>query len=280
MFIDCHMHAFSDKIADKAVAQLIDYYQIPTGHGGRFTDLLTTAMAAGLDALVMLVAATRPEQVKSAHDWVLAITGIPTNQLRQEHSLPPAGKIPAIIPFGTYHPGDPDWCKELDRLRAAGIKGVKLHPEFQGIDLADPGLDDFWAEVENDFILMIHVGDPVVSPANFSTPAKIATLLDRFPKLTVIAAHMGGYLFWEEVYEILAGRNLYLDTSSTLGFIAPELFQRIIQKHGAERVLFGSDYPLRTPKQDMDVIQGFNWLKAREKEMILGENCARLFNVM
>jgi hypothetical protein len=276
MLIDCHTHAFADKIAEKAVQQLIEYYQIPTPFGGRFSDLLAAAIEAKLDALIMLVAATKPEQVKPANDWVLSLKGTDPLELETKYGL---GTLPQIVPFGTYHPDDPGWLTEIQRLRNAGFKGIKLHPEFQGIDLADPRLRDFWAEIESDFIVMIHVGDPVHSESNCSTPRKVAAILDDFPKLRVIAAHMGGYLFWDEVYDILAGRDLYLDTSSTLPYIDPAMLQKLFSKHGTEKILFGSDYPLRSPAQDFEVLNGLHWLTASDKERVFGRNCADLLGI-
>lgn len=124
MLIDCHTHAFADKIAQAAVEQLISYYNLPTDFGGRLPDLLAAANTAQLDALFLLVAATKPEQVKPAHEWIICTT-----------AQQPAA--PKIVPFGTYHIDDAHWLEEIQRLRAAGIHGLKLHPEFQGIDLAD-----------------------------------------------------------------------------------------------------------------------------------------------
>lgn len=273
MLIDCHTHAFAEKIAEKAVMQLIDYYQIPTSFGGRLSDLLKVAVETKLDALIMLVAATKPEQVKPANDWALALKGTRSLELETKYDL---GPLPQIIPFGTYHPDDPDWFSEIQRLRKAGIKGIKLHPEFQNIDLADPRLSDFWAEIESDFIVMIHVGDPVHSESNRSTPRKVAAILDNFPKLRVIAAHMGGYLFWNEAYELLAGRDLYLDTSSTLPYIDAGMFQKLFTKHGMEKILFGSDYPLRSPAQDLELLDRMKWLTPAAKDRIFGRNCAEL----
>lgn len=273
MLIDCHTHAFADKIADKAVNQLVSYYNIPTNYGGRLRDLLIQANAARLDALVLLVAATKPEQVKPANDWVLSLLKTPPATLRDRLEL---SRLPRIIPFGTFHPDDPAWRSEIGRLKVAGIKGIKLHPEFQGIDLANPALQGFFEEVGEDLVLMIHVGDPKVSPENFSTPQKIKNLLRNFPKLRIIAAHMGGYCFWEEVLTELAGENLYFDTSSTLSYIRPELFKQIIMKHGSERILFGSDYPLKSPNDELPFFEKCNWLSPTAKEQILGKNCHTL----
>lgn len=265
MLIDCHAHAFADKIAEKAVFQLVDYYQLPTDFGGRLDDLLSAASEARLDAVILLIAATKGEQVGPANDWILQLS-------RSSH-------VPKLIPFGTYHPDDSNWLDEIRRLREAGIKGIKLHPEFQGIDLADSRLKDFFAEVERDFVLMVHVGDRKTSHTNLSTPQKLAAILDEFPNLRVIAAHMGGYLFWEEVLHNLVGRDLYFDTSSTFSYIDPQLLRQLFLKHSLDRILFGSDYPLRSPQQDLLLLDEITWLSCEAKEGIRGKNCARLLGL-
>ncbi len=276
MLVDCHTHAFAEKIAEKAVAQLINYYHIETTLGGRLVDLLESAVTAGLDAMILLVAATRPEQVKPANDWALFLNSLSGDDLKKEYHY---DSLPRIVPFGTFHPDDPNWFDEISRLRKAGVKGIKLHPEFQGIDLADPRLLNFFAEIENDFILMVHIGDPVVSESNNSTPQKVADILDHFPKLRIIAAHMGGYQFWDQAYRILAGRDLYLDTSSTLEYIDPGLLQKIFERHDPEKILFGSDYPLRSPVQELALIKKLNWLTSTQKERIIGQNCVKLLGI-
>lgn len=276
MLIDCHAHAFADKIADKAVQQLIDYYQMPTTNGGRLSDLINAANQAKLDALLLLVAATKPEQVKPANDWVLEIA----SQSQTEMQLLTSQKqAPRIIPFGTYHSADPNWQAEINRLKTAGIKGIKLHPEFQGIDLADPRLNPFFEEIGDRFILLIHVGDPKVSSLNYSTPRKVAAILKKFPKIKIIAAHLGGLYFWDEVLEVLAGKDLYLDTSSALPFIQPETLKQIIAKHDHSKILFGSDYPLNTPQREKELLDRIPWLSTAAKELIYGRNCAELLNL-
>lgn len=275
MLIDCHAHAFADKIADKAVQQLIDYYQMPTTNGGRLSDLINAANQAKLDAFLLLVAATKPEQVKPANDWILELAAKSRAEIQQ---LTGQGPVPRIIPFGTYHCADPHWQDEVNRLRAAGIKGIKLHPEFQGIDLADPRLNPFFEEISADFILMIHVGDPRVSPFNFSTPRKVAAILKKFPKIKIIAAHLGGLFFWDEVVEVLAGKDIYLDTSSALSFIQPEILRKILAKHDHSKILFGSDYPLKTPQKELEALERIPWLSTAAKERIAGQNCMELLN--
>jgi predicted TIM-barrel fold metal-dependent hydrolase len=101
--------------------------------------------------------------------------------------------------------------------------------------------------------------------------------MDRFPKLRIIAAHLGGYCFWEEALTELAGRELYLDTSSTLPYVPETLLREIIRKHGAERLLFGSDYPLNTPGRERQCFDAkLGWLNSGEKDAICGGNAQKL----
>lgn len=270
MRIDCHTHAFSEKIASKAVEQLINYYNLPTKQNGTLSEIIMRGQEADLDALVLLVAATRADQVRPAHDWIFS----------KVLSRKPNPKQPQLIPFGTYHPDDLNWLDEIQRLRKAKIRGIKLHPEFQGIDLADPRLLPFFEEISRDFILMVHIGDPRITSNNLSTPRKVAEIARQFPKLQIIAAHMGGYCMWEAAYQELAGAPVYMDTSSTLGYIDPELFKRIVKRHGIERILFGSDYPLRTSQEDLINLDKISWLTPSEKQLIIGDNTAALLGLM
>jgi hypothetical protein len=276
MLIDFHTHAFAEKIAAKAVNQLINYYKLHTSHSGTLPELLQEENKIKSDAAVLLVAATKASQVAPANDWALSVK---TLSLKNRNSSNPYSSSPDLIPFGTFHPDDPDWLSEIDRLRRAGCRGFKLHPEFQGIDLADPRLNPFFEAVAGKFMVLFHMGDAVKSPSNKSTPKKLAAILDRFPALTVIAAHMGGYCFWQESLEELAGRNLYFDTSSTIPYIDRKLFKKIVSKHGTDRILFGSDYPLHSPAQALAEIDSLDWLSSQQKEKIFGGNAVNLLGI-
>jgi predicted TIM-barrel fold metal-dependent hydrolase len=267
MLIDFHTHAFPDKVADKAIAWLMEYYGITISLGGRLGDLHQAAIDAKLDAYVLLMAATKPEQVRPANDWAIAL------------AQRPAASGPRVIPFATYHPDDPNWRQEISRLRAAGIKGFKLHPEFQGVDLADPRLEEFFQEIQDDFVILTHIGAPHPAPGNHSTPAKVAAIHEKFPRLRLVAAHMGGYRFWDEAFEVLAGTGVYMDTSSVFPFLTMDQFRRLAEKHGPEHLLFGSDYPVTTPAHDLEIFHHIPWLTDTEKAMICGGNAARLLDI-
>lgn len=260
MPIDVHTHVFHPKIADKVLRQLEDHYHISPVGNGLLEDLLLRLDHAGIDRAVMHCAATKPEQVVPANKWALHVKE----------------NYPRLIPFGTFHPGFADWVRELDRLAVAGIRGIKIHPDFQGFSLDDPRLDPILEAIGQRFFLMVHVGDFCPPEENLSSPQKLAALLDRFPRLKVIVAHLGGFQHWPWVVEHLAGRDLYLDTSSSLQAIPSQLLFDIFAHHPRERILFGSDYPLFDPREEMKLLQSRMRLSDPELEELL-TNGERLF---
>ncbi|WP_456324456.1 amidohydrolase family protein, partial [Desulfonauticus submarinus] len=85
---------------------------------------------------------------------------------------------------------------------------------------------------------------------NFSSPQKLVQVLKNFPRLKIIVAHLGGYLHWEYALHYIIGKDIFLDTSSTLPFIPKNILKKILNKHDKEKILFGSDYPLFLPEQE------------------------------
>ena len=177
---------------------------------------------------------------------------IPANnyaiRLAQDH---PEG----IIAFGTVHPDYTDWESELARLKRHGIRGIKLHPDFQQFWLDDKRLLPIFDAAQDDFIFEIHIGDKRPPRENPSCPYKMAAIIRQFPRLRVICAHLGGYHQWRASMETLVGRPVWLDTSSSSPFLPPELLQTILRRHPQEYLLFGSDYPLYDPAEEMERLQ-------------------------
>jgi hypothetical protein len=262
MRLDVHTHAFHPKIAAKVLAQLQEHYGIPPAGSGLVEDLLARAAAAGLDGVVVHTAATAPAQVIPANNWAM--------ELQRSH--------PGVIAFGTAHPGFAGWEAELDRLRAASIRGIKLHPEFQGFWLDDPALLPIIEAAQDDFVFMVHVGDNCVPAQNPSCPFKMAALLERFPRARFIAAHLGGYLHWPYALEALAGRRVWLDTSSSLPFMDQATLEAIFSKHPRELILFGSDYPLFDPADSLAELQARLGLGDADVDRIMG-NASRLLGL-
>lgn len=259
MSIDIHTHAFHPKIAHKVLAQLEGYYKISPVGTGLAEDLVARVRRAGLSRAVVHTAATSPDQVIPANNWSLYLQK----------------NYPELEPFGTLHPGYPRWEQELERLSRAGIRGLKFHPDFQGFRLDDPALAPIFEAVSGRFTVMFHVGDKYPPARNPSCPRKIAAIHRAFPDLTIIAAHFGGLMHWEHVVESLVGLDVFLDTSSSLDFIPDHLLAAIMTRHARERILFGSDYPLYDPGEEIPRLQQRCALTDREMENILS-NADRL----
>lgn len=254
MNIDWHTHAFHPKIADKVLSRLQRHYGIAPVGTGLTEDLILRLRQAGIDKAVVLTAATTPDQVLPANNWSISV--------QAGHG--------ELIAFGTMHPGFNDWEKELLRLESAGITGLKFHAEFQGFRLEEPALHPVFEAIGDRFILMFHIGDRLPPDMNPSSPAKLAKIRRNFPKLKIIAAHLGGYLHWEQALEVLAGTEVYLDTSSSLRFIPHDLLRGLLRKHPRERLLFGSDYPLFDPMDEIRLLETHAGLSEREIAEILG----------
>lgn len=260
MLIDVHTHAFHPKIADKVLQQLEDHYGIRGVGNGTVEDLLARAAAAGLDRVVVHSAATAAAQVIPANNFALS--------LKEAH--------PAVIPFGTLHPDFEDWECQLERLRTRGITGLKLHPEFQGFRLDDPRLHPIIEAAQEHFLFMVHIGDTLPPDENPSCPYKLARLMDLFPRARFIAAHMGGYLHWQHALRSIIGREVYIDTSSSLTFMDDDTLQAIWRTHPRDRVLFGSDYPLFDPADEMRMLRRRLALSDAEMDSLLQNGAAAL----
>jgi uncharacterized protein len=254
---DVHAHAFPEKVCQKAVQQLEKYYDIKIPNLGSLQGLQESAKAAKVTHVALHMAATNPQQVEVANDWIGDVSS------------------PNIIGFGTLHPDYFQFTKEIERIYQKGIRGIKFHSEFQKFPLDDPRMWPIYEALEGRFIVMFHMGDKTSSN---SAPSKLAKVLDAFPKMQVIAAHLGGWFMWEEAENYLYQRDIYLDTSSTNWCLPPAKIAYLIQKHGVDKVLFGSDYPITTHQEEVNGILNLP-ISEEDKEKILWHNGAKLFGL-
>lgn len=271
MIIDFHAHAFPDGVAAKVVAQLAQHYGQPPAADGTLAGLLAGQRAAGVELTVVHTTATRPQQVRAANDWAIRLG---------QNSLTPHSPVDAhLLPFGTLHPAYPDIPAELARLKAAGLRGLKFHPDFQGFYLDSPAAIELFSAVGQDFVVLVHIGDlRSLGRPDYSSPARLRRLVEALPGLRVVAAHLGGYRMWDEVEDVLALENVYVDTSSSLAFLEPAEAARLIHRYGVERVVFGSDYPLWSARDELERLARLP-LNQAERERILWHNAAQLLGL-
>lgn len=202
---------------------------------GTLGQLMAHGEAAGISRFLVHSVAVTPSRVHSINDYLMRVSA--------EHP-------DRLIGFGTLHPDYEDVPGELDRIKAGGLHGVKLHPDIQTFLLDDRrAVAMFRAMAERGLPALVHTGDYRYA---YSQPERMAHVLDQVPDLKVICAHLGGWSVWKEAWRVLAGRpNVWVDTSSSLYALEPEEAARIIRRYGADRAFFGTDYPMWDPEEEM-----------------------------
>ena len=256
--VDIHAHAFDDKIAVKATENLHEYYGIPPVSDGMFSYLLNSAKKNNVDKLVVCATATKPTQVEMINNYV--------SHLLDEH----------IIGFGTLHPDFENIDNEIKRMKELGLSGIKFHPIFQGFEIDEEKAMKMFELIGDKFPVLIHLGD---QNSDASSPKRLAKVMDTFPEMTFIGAHLGGFSEWEEAKACLLGReNLYIDTSSSVRFLKPKVAREIIRLHGVDRVLFGTDYPLSNHEFEIKCLEKLK-LTDEEYERIYYKNAYRLLGI-
>lgn len=261
MIIDVHTHAFPDSLAPRAMARLEE------GNTKAFTDgttrgLLASMDKAGIDCSVICSIATRPEQFEPILKWSESVASA------------------RLIPFASIHPADPLAVERVGQVKAAGLRGIKIHPYYQGFDLADPALAPFFAAVAKaGLVLVSHTGFDMAFPRDRKADAdRILALLHRHPGLVFLATHFGAWSDWDEVEAKLIGRPISLELSLTLECLPPDRVRRMILAHPAECLFFGSDSPWGDPALALGLLRDLE-LPADRLGQLLGANAGRLLGL-
>lgn len=258
---DAHCHIYPDKIAPRAIEGIKSFYDIETNSlDGTVNGLIRSGNAAGITGFLVHSVSTTPQQVRSINEFI-------SSEVKKHKEF---------VGFGTIHPDSENIEGDVEHLISLGLKGVKLHPDFQQFGLDTRKAVEIGSILEGRLPVLVHCGD---SRYNFSNPPQMRKFLDELPNLTVIGAHFGGWGKWDEAAEILSGsKNLYVDSSSTFYLNSLENTKRLVKKFGCERILFGTDYPMWEPKPDLDRLHELG-LTFEEERMILYENAAKLLDL-
>lgn len=258
--IDFHTHIYPDPIAHKAAASIRDFYDIQDVKlDGTVDSLLRLGDAAGIDRFVVLPVAMNPRQTGHINDFIVS-------QIAAQ---------PRFTGFGTIHAAMENITEEVQRIMDLGLRGIKMHPDFQLFSIDDARLFPAYEMMQDKLPLIFHMGD---RRYEYSHPTKLRRVLELFPRLQVIAAHFGGYSMYKTGYECLGDKNCFFDISSSIMFMGEGIPETYIRKFGAERMLFGSDFPLWNPEQE---VQRFLDLKLtnEEREQIAHKTAEYLLNI-
>ena len=283
MIIDFHTHSFPDKIAASAVEKLSCQAHIKAFADGSANGILKSMEEGGFDLSVMLPVAVKPTNVESMNTYSAQF-----NELYAEKG---------ILSFGCIHPDYENWKNELGRVVQLGLKGIKIHPVYQGVNQDDIRYIRILEKAgELGLVVVAHAGLDIGFPgAVNSTPSMIANAIKQAGPVKFVAAHMGSWKLWDEVDELLPFPNVYVDTAFSLGNIVPrendahyiendkalltkEQFCTLVRKFGADRVLFGSDNPWESQKTAANKVKD-SGLSQNELDKILCGNAKKILNV-
>ena len=270
MFIDFHVHIFPDSLAERAVAALAESSGLRPVCAADKRSMAEYMRANGAERIVCQNIAVSPRTMHSVNDFAIASAD------------------DFVVPFGSVHP-DGDWKPELERLAAAGIRGIKFHPEYQDFFIDDEKCLPVYEEVcRLGFIMLFHCGvDLAYRPPWKASPARIENVARRFRGAKIVAAHLGGFTEPEEVKAHLSGLGLYADLAAAgSGFDTPGLpytltgayLKDMISIYGTDHVLFATDCPWESPASGLKALE-LAELTAEQREDILHRNAERLLGL-
>ncbi|MBR2044311.1 MAG: amidohydrolase [Clostridia bacterium] len=260
--IDSHCHIYPEKIAEKAVAGTDKFYDTVAAGKGTVADLIERGERAGIDHFIVQSVATTPKQVKSINEFIAQSVGASD------------GKMTGL---GTLHPDSLDIKGDVEHLCELGLKGVKLHPDIQAFQCDKRECMRIYELCEEKgLVLLMHTGD---YRYDYSNPDRVINILKEFKKLTFIGAHLAGWSVWQEAYDKLSEyNNLYVDCSSCFGFFKKDKIYELMKMYGADRIMFGTDYPMWAPEKEVETFLSLEFSDS-EREKMLGLNAKRIFNI-
>lgn len=264
MVIDFHTHCFPDKIAERAIAKLAYASGGLRPHTDGTLGGLRQSMAKGdVDLSIVLSIATNAHQQQSVNDFAAAINN---------------GQD--VVAFGSVYPHSEDALDELERIKSLGLKGVKLHPDYQGFAVDDPKMKPIYRKISSlGLICVFHAGlDYGFAPPYGGMPENMRTAVGWFDS-PVVAAHWGGINCGEGVLQHLCGiEHLYFDTSFGYSMMPRYYAERILEKQGADKMLFGTDTPWHSPELEWRLLDALG-LSDAEREAIACANAKKLLGI-
>jgi predicted TIM-barrel fold metal-dependent hydrolase len=269
MIVDFHTHVFPDKIANSTISALSSNSGNKPSTDGTVQGMIRAMDRSGADICVTLPVLTKSTQFDSVARFAKSIN----DEFK--------GKEKRLVSFAGMHPDCDGVDEKMSFLKEQGFLGVKIHPDYQSTFIDDDGyLEIFALAKELDMIVVTHSGiddgykgAPVKCP-----PELVVKVLDKIGDFKFVLGHYGAHKQWEQVLSLIAGRNVYLDTAYTLHEISQDLFVKIMDKHGDDKILFATDCPWRDIKNDLEILKSYN-LNPSSEQKILYKNALKLLDI-
>ena len=261
--IDAHCHIFPDNIARFATRNIQYFYDIPhAAFRGKASELIEQCDGSGVQKCVVSMVATAPDQPQKFNTAIAELT--------KQYS-------DKFIPLGTLHPESETIEEDLKHLFSLGLNGVKLHPDMQNNKADCNGYKTIYELCSQKNIpILLHTGD---SRYDNSNPDRIVKILNEFPHLTIIGAHLGGWSVWEEAVEKLYKyENFFVDTCSSTSMLTDTTLKKIISRYGTDKVIFGTDYPIWKQEDEIKRIISLGF-SDDDFEKIFHKNIEKVLNI-
>lgn len=247
---DMHAHIFPHKISEKATLSIGHFYDITMHYSiGESEKLLAAEQQIGTKKMLVCSVATTPKQVVSINDFIKA----------------ECDRHPEMIGFAAMHGDYEDIAGEVDRVIAMGLHGIKLHADFQRTPIDSKSSYRIYEAIEGRLPVLMHMGD---YRHDYSHPRMLKKVMEDFPKLKVLASHLGGFAAWDEAEAVLkSSENVRFDTSSAVCLMSPERAVRLIRHYGTDYCMFGTDFPMWDPKKEAELLLSLGFTRAEYEKM-------------
>ena len=246
--VDAHVHVYPEKTALRAAESVGDFYQYPMFKEGSIPAMLAAVEGSPITHHIIYSVATKPSNVESINDFIAA----------------ECKKHPNFVGFMAMHQDYPNPEDEIERAIGLGLRGMKLHPDTQKVNMDDDRLMRIYELIEGRMPLVMHCGD---YRTDFSHPRRMKRILHEFPNLVVDAAHFGGWSVFDLAVEYLENENCFLDMSSSQKFLGRRRTRELCEIYGADRILFGSDFPMWNPSEEFEMFESLDFPKADFEKM-------------
>ncbi|MCR5215283.1 MAG: amidohydrolase family protein [Eubacterium sp.] len=291
--IDFHTHTFPDKIVGPALESLRNASNTNTHSDGTVSGLRASMKRAGVDVSIILPVVTNPDKASSMNNYAA----------RMNEDFEKTG----VFSLGGIHPLSPDIKSVLKEAKDLGLKGIKLHPDYYDIDFNDIRIKriiDIASEMG--LFIITHAGRDIglYPPIRCTLDSIIDVLKDVKPE-TLVLAHMGGWMNWEEVndrlgtivkeynegFEASESKGVYLDSAFSIGDISwrddntdgchqmsDDMFRKMVKTFGSDRILFATDSPWADQEDYVKRINAMG-LSEADLELIYHRNAENILGI-
>ena len=247
--VDIHTHVYPQKIAAKAVDSVGEFYLIDMKGDGTVEHLVDYLAPSPITHNVIYSVAVKPSTVESINNFIADA----------------CSTYPNLIGFAAMHQDYPDPEAELTRAMQLGLRGIKMHPDTQQVNLDDPRLMTVYEIAQAKGLpVVLHTGD---YRYDYSHPRRLKRVLKAFPDLVVDAAHFGGWSVYDLAVEFLEDERCFMDMSSSMFMIGDRRTRELVQHYGTSRILFGSDFPMWDPISEYERFTSLGFSDAEYEDM-------------